>query len=227
MPTKDVRVTPQTVIGLLIVTFGLLLTADNLGWMDAGAVLNYWPIALVAIGAAVTSNAADRGGRVLGGALMVVGGWLTLGRVFHLHIGIGDLWPLLLVAAGAVMIMRSRGASGPAGVTGDRPLVDFALWSGVERRITSASFRRADLTAVMGGIELDLRAASTADGTAVIDMFVMWGGIEITVPPDWDVQVQTLAIMGGVHNKGTGMETARHRLILRGVVLMGGVEIKT
>ena len=79
----------------------------------------------------------------------------------------------------------------------------------------------------MGGIELDLRGASTAGGEAIIDVFAMWGGIEIKVSPDWSVSNQAIAIMGGVEDKSKATSDARHRLIVRGFVLMGGVEIKT
>ena len=61
----------------------------------------------------------------------------------------------------------------------------------------------------MGGIEMDLRPASTATGDAVIDVFVMWGGIEITVPPDWAVVNHILPIMGGVVDKSTWEQEIR------------------
>jgi hypothetical protein len=72
-----------------------------------------------------------------------------------------------------------------------------------------------------------LRAAGTASGEAVIDVFVMWGGIEIWVPPSWAVVNKVGVLMGGVEDKSTGTQDARHRLIVRGFVVMGGMEIKT
>jgi hypothetical protein len=79
----------------------------------------------------------------------------------------------------------------------------------------------------MGGIEADLRPASTAGGTAVIEVFVLMGGIEITVPPDWAVVNRAVVVMGGVNDRSTGTQGATHTLEIHGVVLMGGVEIKT
>jgi predicted membrane protein len=101
------------------------------------------------------------------------------------------------------------------------------MWAGKQRRVTSTAFRHADLTAIMGGIELDLRQAATDDGEAVVDLFVMWGGVEIWVPPDWAVSNQVGLLMGGAEDKSSGRQDARHRLIVRGFCLMGGIEIKT
>ena len=105
-------------------------------------------------------------------------------------------------------------------------IAEFAFWSGKERRVTS-SFKRGELTAVMGGIELDLRSASTTGGEATLDVFAFWGGIEIRVPPDWTVVNQVTAILGGSEDKSVGSRDARNRLVLRGFVIMGGVEILT
>jgi predicted membrane protein len=109
----------------------------------------------------------------------------------------------------------------------DATVSEVAIWAGKQRKVTSAAFRRGDLTAVMGGIELDLRAAGTANGEAVIDLFVMWGGIEIWVPPDWSVSNEVGVLMAGSEDKSTGTQAARHRLVVRGFAIMGGVEIKT
>ena len=136
---------------------------------------------------------------------------------------------MLLVLGGVWLIARAwdGGRETPAPNVGDAGGSEFAFWSGVKRRVASPAFRRADLTAVMGGIEMDLRPAATATGDAVIDVFVMWGGIEITVPPDWAVSNRIVPLMGGIVDKSTGTQEAKHRLHLRGFVLMGGVEIKT
>jgi hypothetical protein len=126
---------------------------------------------------------------------------------------------------GTAMISRAWRQQSPIGTT-DQVISDFAFWSGIERRISSPLFRRADFTAVMGGIEVDLRQAGTP-GEAIIDVFIMMGGLEIKVPPDWIVSNQMIAVMGGAVDKSTGLKDAKHRLIIRGFVFMGGVEVKT
>lgn len=111
--------------------------------------------------------------------------------------------------------------------TGGDSVSEVAIWAGKQRKVTSPSFRRGDLTAIMGGIELDLRGAGTANGEAVIDLFVMWGGIEIWVPPDWSVSNEVGVLMAGSEDKSGGSQASRHRLVVRGFAIMGGVEIKT
>jgi predicted membrane protein len=218
------RFTPQAAVAFCIIAFGLLKTADNLGWVAGGGVLRFWPIALVAIGLTIVSRAVDRSGRWAGGLLVALGAWMTLGRLIGWQVSLADLWPLALVALGVTMILRARGTRV---ISNEQRVSDVAFWSAVRRRVSSSSFRRADLTAIMGGIEIDLRPASTGGGEAVLDLFVVMGGVEITVPPDWAVSNQILAVMGGVDDRTTGTQTSANRLVLRGFVLMGGVEVKT
>jgi predicted membrane protein len=218
------RFTPQAAVAACIILFGLLKTADNLGWIDAGSSLSFWPIALLALGLTIYSRAGDRSGRFTGGVLITIGGWMVIGRLFGLHVTLGMLWPLALVALGVTMMLRAQGGRA---TTNDQRISDLAFWSGVKRRVSSPAFKRADFTAVMGGIEVDFRAAATGGGEAVIDLFVIMGGVEITVPPDWAVSNQILAVMGGVDDRTTGSQASTNRLLLRGFVLMGGVEVKT
>jgi len=223
------RITPQLVVGLGIVAMGLLLTAGNLGWIEAYDLWRYWPLIVIAGGVAKFLTACSTTGRVTG-VIFVALGLLWLGDTFHvLRFHIWDWWPLFFVFIGLRIIFRGRSAPevhGDLTLTSDSVISGFAFWSHFRRRIVSTAFKRADLTAVMGGIELDLSGASTA-GEAVIDVFAMWGGIEIRVPPDWAVSNEAMAIMGGVVDKSRATADARQRLIIRGFVLMGGVEIKT
>ena len=137
---------------------------------------------------------------------------------------------MFLVAIGALIVLRALKGGGerPPELlpSTDSTFSEVAVWSGKVRRVSSALFRRADLTAIMGGVEVDLRSASTGGQEAVIDLFVWWGGIEITVPPDWAVSNQVVVFMGGVDDSSSGTQDARNRLVVRGFVVMGGAEIK-
>ena len=74
----------------------------------------------------------------------------------------------------------------------------FAILGGVERRLRSEVFTGAELTAIMGGCELDLREARMGGDEAHIARSRLWGGIEIRVPREWLVLNESSALMGGV-----------------------------
>jgi predicted membrane protein len=227
-PGARFRVTPQVVLGGLIVLFGGILMADNLGVTEARNILRFWPVGLVIVGAMKLFSGVGRSGRVGGGLLLVVGLGLTAEHVLGFPISFDDWWPVVLIAFGLLVILRGR-PMGPEGIaaTEDQRFSEFATWAGKQRRVATPNFRHADLTAIMGGIEVDFRGAATATGEAVVDVFVMWGGIEIWVPPDWAVSNEVSPLMGGVEDRSTGAQGATHRLTVRGFVLMGGLEIKT
>ena len=83
------------------------------------------------------------------------------------------------------------------------------------------------LTAVMGGVEIDMRHCTATGGESVIDVFAMWGGISIRVPHDWQVVSEANAVLGGVEDNAAHVQPFRHRLVIKGLVLMGGVEVKS
>jgi uncharacterized membrane protein YeaQ/YmgE (transglycosylase-associated protein family) len=249
--TRGFSITPRLIAGLLIVAFGLVLTLDNLDVLDGGNLIRYWPFGLIAVGVAKLLQDRDRSGRIGGAILVLIGAMIAADRFYFFEIHVWRFWPLAIVFFGAVILWKALrpvsdvgrqeagpvvgggavpfgtvGLSAPKPGTMEHTLSEFAVWSGIVRRVSSPAFRRADLTAVMGGIELDLRQAGTEGGDAVIDVFVLWGGIEITVPPDWAVSNQITPIMGGADDRSTGTQQSRHRLIVKGLVIMGGVDIK-
>jgi hypothetical protein len=100
-----------------------------------------------------------------------------------------------------------------------------AFLSGIERRI-SPEFRGADVSAFMGGVDLDLRDATMEGEEARIDVSAMMGGIDIRVPPSWTVINRVTAIMGGVCDRTRHTGNSRQTLVVEGTVFMGGVDIK-
>lgn len=218
------RLTPQFLLGLLVIAFGLLLTGDNLNWWEADRLLVQWPLGVVAVGATKLVQARGGSGRLVGTLITGLGVLLYAEHTLGLNVRVEDWWPLALVALGILILTRAVG--GPRTLATSEAIVsEFAFWSGKVRRSTSPEFRGGDLTAVMGGVELDLRGAAAAPGGAVIDVFVMWGGIEIWVPPDWAVSNEVLVLMGGAEDRSAGSQDARSRLTVRGFCVMGGLEI--
>jgi len=220
-------IAPQLVMGLLIIAVGILFTLENLGFVEARDYLRYWPAGLIAIGLLKLWH--GRGAAVCGGFVFVfAGSWLLLETLGVLSISLWNLWPVLLVFAGATMVWR-----GMTGRRDERPAADtqstvsaIAVLSGVNRGNTSTTFRGGDLTAILGGCQIDLRQASI-EGEAVIDVFAMWGGIEIRVPENWGVSGRVTPILGGYEDKTRPVRDAvNQQLVVRGLVIMGGVEIK-
>ena len=220
--------TSQLVVGLLVIAVGLLFTLDNLGFADAREVLRYWPAGVMLVGLMKLWDSREgRGGGFGGLMITLVGLWLLLEATVDIRISLADLWPMILVFFGAYMVWRGLTGRRRVVVADDRSLVSaLAILSGVNRGNSSRTFRGGDLTAIMGGCEIDLRQAAI-NGDAVIDVFAMWGGIELRVPDDWTVTFHVTPVMGGVEDKTRPpMGSAVHRLTVRGMVLMAGIEVR-
>ena len=231
--THPLRPTPQLLLGSMVIIAGILLTLDNLDIIDAARYIRFWPAGIIAIGLLKLFQSRERDGSGFTGAIFVlVGSWLLLEQTTVVRISVWDLWPVLLVFLGGFLVWQAL--TGPRVKTpapspssdANAVITGTAILSSVVRGNNSSNFRGGDLTAVMGGCEIDLRNASI-DGDAVIDVFALWGGIEIRVPADWTVVSQITPVLAGVEDKTRPPQTAsRHRLILRGVIVMAGVEIQ-
>ena len=195
-------IAPQLVMGIVIIVVGVLFTLDNLGLIEAEAYLRYWPVIPIAIGL-MKLWAGGRGASFPGLFFFFAGVWLLLQSMAIVTISLWSLWPVLLILAGGSMIWR--GVYGPAcqrrvaDTDGHSTISAMAVLGGVNRGNNSRTFRGGDLTAVMGGCQIDLRNAAI-EGDAVIDVFAMWGGIEINVPEAWSVSGQVTPILGGLHH---------------------------
>jgi predicted membrane protein len=223
------RVSVQAIFGLMVIAVGVIFTLDNLEIIDASEYVRYWPAGLVAIGVLKMYHASRSGRGWLGGLFFVViGAWWLIEGIVYIRVDGRQILPLFLVFLGGYMVWRGFGGRRTARPSdGHSSFSALAIMGGVARRSNSQTFRGADLTAVMGGCEIDLRQASIAPGTeAVIDVFAFWGGIEIKVPEDWTVSSRVVPIMGGIEDKSHSPATADKRLVIRGVVVMGGVGVK-
>jgi len=256
VPPDNRSLTPKFVIGACLILMGVVLALEQLGVLQAYHLLRFWPAALIILGLVMLQR-TEKHSALRALILIVVGGWLLLNTLGLVSLDLWEfIVPLLLVLVGARIMMRNPGsrsgtlppdqpgAGSPSGTapTGLGPsgfdatpvgsaepvhTSQFSLLGSCKRRWSKSVFRGAEMTAFMGGCELDLRDALMSPGElAVVDVFVVMGGVNIFVPPHWTVSQEIVPLMGGVHDKSRSVTSnpAQH-LLVRGTVIMGGVEI--
>ena len=213
----------------LIVLGGILLGNRLYGW--GVNLFALWPLLLIALGLRI----------ILGGGRQR--------RWHHQHLRDRHRRRFQARYGGPVTFeataTEARGdASGPAAATADdgaarqsqgagawtddtsATIREFACLGGVERRNTSQAFRGGEATALLGGIELDLRECRMADPEARIEVFACMGGISMRIPRNWSVQSEVAAILGGFHDQSTPPADGNaKRLIISGQAIMGGIEV--
>jgi predicted membrane protein len=214
-------ITPRLVLGLTIMTAGLLLALDNLGLVDSGFFFRYWPLAFVVLGIIKLSAPA---GRRQGGVFWVLIGVFLLAFTTG-HMNFQRLWAGLLIFVGGSIAWRALRPRPPRAEAGDA-LDMLALLGGSKSVNTSSNFDGGQAVAVMGGCDIDLRRATIVQEEAVLDVFAFWGGVVIQVPEDWQVVNRINAFLGGIEDKTHSVPGAKPRLVLTGTVIMGGAEVK-
>jgi len=224
---KSPALQPRVVLGLLLVAVGVVFTLGNLRLIEAHRFLRYWPLFVVAFG---LTQALDARRRVSGALWAAAGAWMLASNLGWATVSFWDLWPGALIAlVGAHVAFgglgrRDRG-SWPG--TSSRRNHMVAVMGAHQLKNDSPEFEGADMMAVMGGCELDLRHATPRDGEALIDAIAFMGGIEVKVPRDWHVVVRGIPFMGGIVDETEPpAEDTGKRLIVTAFAMMGGIEIK-
>jgi predicted membrane protein len=225
MEDKDAfRPSSQLVIGILVIFLGVIFTLGNLGIVYFN-IIGLWPIALIILGLYMATTAAELPGRIIALFVAAIGTLLLLKNLGLVYFRFWDFWPLILVFVGfniVWMALQGRFQSEDSSST----ISGVAILGGFNKSCSSPDFRGGELTALMGGGEVDLRHASIEADQAVLNTHAFMGGLEIYVPSDWTVTCKVFPFMGGVEDKTVKPQSGpKKELVVRGLAIMGGIEI--
>ena len=225
---------PGIALGAMIVVIGAFLLLDNLGIVHVHDVWRFWPVALVVWGVSRIFESLTMAGYVWGGLIALIGAFLLLDNLGIVMIDFDVIWPVLIIAAGAMLLLRGiehkRYMEGVQQASSDDSLGAFAVFSGVKRKIDSQDFRGGNVVAVFGGVQIDLRHAAIKAERAVIDLNLLFGGAEVRVPENWTVTVKGIGIFGTFDDKTLHAKpdpnVKQQELVITGAALFGGAKVE-
>lgn len=221
--------------GLLVVALGTFLLLRQLGVISSEVhVVDFWPLVLVGVGLSSAARGRSLGSRLLGLVVALFGAALLGERLGYVTMGVAQLWPALIVAAGIAIIWngltrhrRPRMLSTEA-VSADALQRSVTMGS-LKLAVDSQQFKGGSIHATMGEVVVDLRRAAFEGDEVTLDLSLLMSGVEIYLPGHWRVLSDVSQTMGVVEDKteprpdATGVQK---RLLLRGNVTMGAVTIK-
>ncbi|HEY4979763.1 MAG TPA: DUF5668 domain-containing protein [Candidatus Acidoferrum sp.] len=221
--------------GIVLVVIGTIFLLDHLGILRAETLWKFWPLILVVVGLLKVFNPSER---VVGIGFILVGALIQLHELGRIGLSWGTIWPFILIFAGIMLIWnRFEGPKvlvlpGAVASGGHDTVNEYALFGGVERRVTINNFRGGNVTAIFGGVELDFRSAEIEGGEATLFVEAVFGGIEIVVPDRWNVSFQVQSIFAGYSDETRQPlpdpvgAPPRKTLMVHGRATFGGITVK-
>ena len=101
------RITPRLIIGLAIVAFGMLWLLDRIDAWEIGTLWRYWPLILIAIGAANAFEAFRRRQGDGSYFLIGVGVWMLVGSFNLFGLSYAGAFPLGIIVVGLGSVLHA------------------------------------------------------------------------------------------------------------------------
>lgn len=95
------------VFGVICIGLGALFLLQNFGMVDAGELSSWWPLVLIGFGVASLVAPRDAGDPAGGAILIGLGAFFLLRNIHVIDWRFRDVWPALLILAGASLVVRS------------------------------------------------------------------------------------------------------------------------
>ncbi len=217
---------PRAVIGALFISAGVLALMDAIGLFHLGVfIAGTWPLLFVLAG--VLSLISSAKNWLWGLVLIGIGAVSFLNINNVVSFTVWELfWPVVIALIGVQILTRPARGELKKAVGSVNTSDQFALMSGSGQRIVTDKYTGGKATAIMGGVELDLRESKIVSN-ATIEVFALMGGVNIKVPAGVAVKSEVLVLLGGVDVKADASAAKdTPLLIITGTVALGGVEVK-
>ena len=218
--------------GIILIAVGALIALNSFGITNINIFFDgWWTLFIIVPCLFGLFSEREKTGNIIGIAigvflLLCCQNILSFSLLFKLVI------PVVIIRIGLKLILGSISGDKSTKIIkeikekGEKLKEGFAIFSGQDLNFNGEAFSGAELTAVFGGIECDLRGALIEKDSA-IKVFAIFGGIDIFVPENVNVKVNSTSIFGGVSNKThKNSDENASTIYVSGICMFGGVDIK-
>ena len=220
--------------GIAIIALGIIFGGNAIGLFNINVFFDGWWTLFIIVPSVVSLFTEKE---KLSSLVFLAAGIILLlaaQNVFSFEVAWKVILAVLLVAIGIGIIFKSvfRGNNDKEVEKKVQDLKDdktmdsqMAIFSGSDRTYNDEIFSGANIMAMFGGAELDLRNAKfTKD--AAIKAFCLFGGIEIMVPEDVQVKIKSGFIFGGASDERKGSAgKGKYTIYLDAAGGFGGITI--
>ncbi|MBQ4569383.1 MAG: hypothetical protein IJA62_04955 [Ruminococcus sp.] len=216
--------------GIVLIAAGVVLALNVFNIMDINIFFDGWWTLFIIVPCAIgLFTEREKTGNIIG---IAVGVFLLLCCQDILSFSM--LWkllvPAIIVIIGLKMVFaglfgnKANEIIAKIKQNGGETKVGCATFSGCKLNYDGEVFEGAELTAVFGGVDCNLKNAIIEKDCA-IQVSAIFGGIDILVPDNVNVKVSSNCIFGGISNK-TALHKEAPTIYVSGTCMFGGVEIK-
>lgn len=224
----------NVVWGLLLILIGIGYAGGNLGFWDFNIFFRGWWTLFILVPCIINliqygPNGGNIAGICVGVALLLAAqGILAFSLIRKL------LVPAILILIGLSILLSNtkrritdqQGNQIPFEKTGTGGSDVSGVFDGRKVQYDGQLFEGATVSAVFGGVNMDLRSA-VIERDVRIDATAIFGGVEIYVPANVVVKVMSTPVLGGVSNRAMApTEVPCHTLYVNATCVFGGVDIK-
>lgn len=216
--------------GLVLAAIGVLLALNALEIVNVDIFFEGWWTLLIIVPCAINLlTEREKMGSLAGIAIGVV--LLLCCRDILSFDLIGKLiWPALIVFVGLKLVIDAlRGNKGKKLLeemkqNGQTPVHNCAIFGANERKFDGEVFTGAELIAIFGAVQWDLRNA-VIPADCAIKVTTVFGGVDILLPEHINAEVRVSSIFGGTSNQKDHRKDMP-TVYITGVCLFGGVELQ-
>lgn len=220
--------------GIAIIALGVIYGGNAIGLFNFNVFFDGWWTLFIIIPSAI-SLLTER--EKLGSlTALAVGVILLLAAqdVFSYDVAWKAILAVVLIVIGLSIIVKStfhnkndKEVEKKVKDLGDDKNMDsqVAVFSGSDRAYNNEAFPGSNLTAIFGGVEVDLRNAIFTKDT-VIKAFCLFGGIDIKVPEDIQIKTRSGFIFGGISDeRKDDSNKGKHTIYIDAAGGFGGISI--
>lgn len=222
----------NTLWGIVLVIIGVILTLNALDITNINIFFNGWWTLLIIIPSAIELIAREN--KFWSAVWLIIGILLLLACRDILDFDL--IWkltiPVLLILIGINLIFKDKidrkmeKKRKELKEKGQQMEEYCATFGEIKEDFNNQEFNGANLTAVFGSVDLDLRKA-VINEDKFVKTSAIFGGIEILAPENVNIKVKSVPIFGATSNKtGRKFDEKLPTIYVDSFCMFGGVDIK-